>query len=236
MSDIKNFLKLLSSKVTDNVEIVTPKTLGQDFFLHISKDTTKKAYIPFISTRAARSEDRTVPRVTVSDYLLGCIFGYATLIDETFSSEKDDKRGMYINMIPFEQALKPNSKLVYDQIASNEHWLVPYDEEHKEYPFERIGKMFVVDILFTPDNSKYAATLTFDVFIEITKEEGIKFSKDIFLPKGYYYVKNICNNYITYKGSKKITCVSITKNEFLEQKKISAALLSHSEKLFIDKW
>lgn len=239
MSTFEDYIKLLPERVIINTDIITPELLGQDFLLHLSTEKNKsKPYIPFISRRQGNSEDNTTPRVTVSDYILGCIHGYYTMVNEIFTNP-DGLRGLYINLLPFEYALKPNAKLVFDQSRSNEHWLIPYDEEHKEYKFERIGKVFIVNLIIEPDDSDNKYNASFDIFLEIDSDRTIKFSPKITLERGYYHIRNITDTMTqktSYKDDKNVICETISKSEYLAQKRISAGLLNHTDRPLITRW
>ena len=77
---LEKYLESLSPDVKKNLKIVSTKDLGQDFLLHISPDKLSKViFTPRIGNRQGRTEDRTVPRITVSPTLLGCHNGYALL-------------------------------------------------------------------------------------------------------------------------------------------------------------
>lgn len=238
MSAIEDYIRLLPDAVSRELKIVTPETLGQDFFLHLSINQDKKPYTPFVSRRGANQEDNSTPRVTVSDSLFGCLNGYAGLVDEIFM-DPQYKRGVYINLLPFEFAVKPSKKLVYDQEQSNEHWLLPFNEDNKVYKFDRIGKLFIVNMNTVPDDSQRKYSTYFDIYIELSTDKTIKFSKEIFLKKGYYSIKNIpncTNEKISHKKQYDIFCEEITKKQYDERKVISAATLSYKEKPLITKW
>lgn len=238
--EIEEFVNLSIDKVRDNVEIVSRVELGQDYFIHISPDRmSSKKYIPRIGHRQAKTEDRTIPRVTVSDYLYGCMVGYVAFLNDAYSYpivvDNKKKQGLYIHEIKFEYALKPNNKLVFDQNRSNEHWLITYNEDTKEYSNTVIGKMFITEIVTKLRTNKHSE-LTYNVLIEINKEEGVKFSKNIYLNKGYWCLKLIASEKDSYLNDKDFKVEEISKETYSKMKDVSAAMLSHVDKPLLTKW
>lgn len=228
---IELFLKLLTDKVAKNITVVTKKELDQEYMLHISPDRmNNKLYIPRIGQRQANMEDRTVPRITVAPTLYGCYIGYTQLIRQFFQYKPQNsdsyKQGVYIHEIEFEHAIKPNNKLVYDSSRSDEHWLVTYDEETKVYKGKVIGKLFITEIKSKSISGK-EIIVEATIYVEITKPEGIRFSKNIYLPKGYHVIENINEVHLcSWDKDKEIITRQIDKTEFESVKKQSAALLS----------
>lgn len=234
--ELENWLDRVSDKVSRNVTIVTPKDIDQDYFLHISKDISVKEFIPFISKRQGDKEDRTIARITVAPMLLGCMIGYANdsydflnLIPNGKSEELGYRGGYKIYSVPFKAAIKPANKLVYDSKNSDEHWLVTYSKETVTYKPEPVGKMFYRGIMFVPRKDKLPF-MEGTLYVEVTKEEGIPFSKNIFLNKGYHIIDGPIQNHIySWKDDKVFKVRQIDKAEYLLAKNQSAALLGFTE-------
>lgn len=228
LQEIENFKLRLVDKVSKNLEIVSAEEMKKPFFLHI---TTERApvYIPRIGYRQGDSEDRTTSRITVATTLLGCIIGYAALPWNLMTSSANEYTsgkwlgGLYIRKILFEHALKPTAKLVYDQVATDEHWLVNYNQETTKYPSSQIGKFFLSRLILDGRNNKEPLH-TLECFISITEE--IYWSENMVLSPGYYFISFPCNSNTTWKSTKGIEINKISKNEFDEKKKIVATLLS----------
>lgn len=241
LKEIKDYVDLLPEKVSKNVSIISKEELGQDFFLHISPENmSRKSYIPWISKRQTEKEDRTTPRITVSDYLYGCIVGYLSLLSDAYDypnvSDNKKRQGVYIHQIEFDYALKPNNKLVFDQSRSNEHWLITYDLDTKEYKGKVIGKLFITEIT-TKIIANQHSNIEYKLAIEINKDEGVKFSTNIFLNKGYWLLTCLANSSESYIKDKDFKTESLSKNEYDKLKAISAAMLSINDKLpTFSKW
>ena len=184
LNDIQLFVSEQIPVVKNNVTIVGGSTFNNGYMFHIgTTDMSNKPYIPRIGDRQGKTEDRTVPRVTVAPTLLGCIYGYASMI----VSGLDNKiGGYYIHCLPFEFCLKPTKRLVYDQDLTNEHWLVRYNKQTTTYRASRIGRMVVGNIKFTPRPGRYA-----DVVVEILVEvnEPLPYNETQVLQPGHYLLE-----------------------------------------------
>ena len=218
LEDFKKYISLLDPKVKQHVTEVCSSDFYQPFMLHIDVKTPEY-FLPFLSRRAEEDEDNTVPRVTVSDTLLGCMIGYGQLEDDFYDGED----GIEINKIYFNHCLKPNTNLVGHQERSNEHWLVGYSKDTVRYKPVTIGSMFIDRI-----NHKRGAdepTAMASIYIQLNDDDhDIQFNSKIKLRRGYY---RAIINMSTWNESE-IKVDEVTKEEYLEKKKLSVGLLSHS--------
>lgn len=237
--DFYQWYSTQSKETQTNSRIVSAEELEQDYMLHIDKQTPDR-FISRMPRSAAKSENDTTPRITVAPNLVGCLIGYARaesdLLDGTDKStlERTGFRGGYdICTLPFKHCLSPNEKLVYDAKRSQEHWLVSYNKETLEYVPTKIGKLFVSKITYeaVTDNSPKP---TFEIYIEIHKESGIKFSPSIHLDKGFHKAVvsfDRKNNAGSVDEEKNFIVTPIDVTEYNKCKKLSAALLSHSNRV-----
>lgn len=231
LKEIQSYVSLLVDKVADNVTIVAAKDIKQDYMLHISPENmARRKYIPIIGRRQDPSEDRSVPRVTVAPTLLGCIIGYTKLFTDAINyyPDTDIGQGVYIHAIEFEHALKPTSKLVYDAKYSDEHWLVTCSDATKEYKGSTIGKMFTRQVIYTTRAGKPCIG-SYVLNVEVTKPEGIAFSKNIWLDKGYWAINIATDISLAWDKDKAITATPLSKEDYMKQKEESVALLSHTD-------
>ena len=234
--ELAQWLETVPEKVRKNVQVVTPEEVKQDYFLHISTNTNIKKFIPLIGRRQAYSEDRTVPRVTVAPTLLGCFIGYAKAdhdFQEYRSTGKPEhanyKGGWKIYALPFEAALKPNARMVFDAPASDEHWLVSFNRETNEYIPQAAGKMFYRSLRLISRSGKLPEG-EMELYVEITKEGGIRFSKNHYLNPGYYRVVGpIQQNVATWKDDGDYVVTPIDKAEYASAKQAAADLLGFKE-------
>jgi len=237
VEQLQSILELASNKVQKETKIVTPKDLDQDYFLHIAR--SKFDYlIPNVSKRAAPSEDNTIPRVHVSPSLLGCLRGYASFIDDTRyvpTGAKSDTwlGGYYIYVLPFQAALKPSLKLVYDADYSDEHWLVAYNTETRFFKPSAVLKIVLSELKIVPGMKERSFYITY--LLENTSDITIKLSDDVELSPGYWEItlKTVERHSGSNRNAKVKTeddlCKyhKVTKKEFDSAKSVSAAMLSH---------
>lgn len=228
-SAIQAFIACASDQVKKNVEVVRAEDALMPYMLHLTLDK-KPTYIPRIGVRQSTSEDRTTPRVTVADTIIGCYVGYAAFLDQFIShsaymNNKETKfnNGLYIRKIPFKYALCPNSKLVYDQRRSNEHWLVNYSPATAEYESELIGKLFMSGMTVTPVDGTVPEINT--VFF-LSLEEKAYLTVEICLDPGKYCIEIKHGENLAYNTRKLVTAYAVTEQEFNDRKRTVAAKLS----------
>lgn len=193
---------LQSKEVQDNSTEVTNVTIGQSYMLHIDKNPIP-VFWPMLPKSAQDSENVTTPRITVSPHLLGCLVGYdspGSLLSRSHEDlfkgtdpeaikEDDAFRGGYlIHALDFKHALRTNDKLAPSSTASDEHWLVTYDEETKEYPSRLVGKVFLTNLNLTPMSGQ-GPKAEIVMQVEVFDEQGFNFNTDIFLKKGYHQIR-----------------------------------------------
>lgn len=188
-----------NARVRANTVIVDRETMPIGQLLHITHDR-RPVYTPRIGMRQADSEDRTVPRITVSDTLAGCIIGHSMVDAETlavpYRRSPDFLNGFYIRSLDFDVALKPNAKMVYDQPATNEHWLVGYDQDHQVYTSRVIGQFYVPEITSITKPDKLNDVI---MTLRIRVKEALWLTASQQLEPGYYECKFLLNHKTTYK-------------------------------------
>jgi len=248
MSDIKDMQDLLehsNGKIRDNVRVVTPDDLDQDYLIHISMNTSLSGMTPYIGMRQGVQEDRTLPRICVSSTLLGAMCGYAAMEQDFLDLAQGDRLdngdtyrgGMKIYTLPLEVALDPNKKLVYDAEHTDEYWLVSYNKETITYKPEPAGRMFYRSMTFIPRQGK-APMAEGELYVEITKEDGLNLTRDLKLDKGYWVIEGTTPQFLTMKHKdatirKQFEVKKIDRSEFMSQKKAVADMLSLKEPAYM---
>lgn len=233
--DFKSYLELQNARVKSNISEVSAEKLGQSFMLHIDNETPD-AFTPRIGKSFSDDEDNTMPRITVSDTLLGCIIGYYRFISDFLEAKEPKSNGYYINMIPFDYCVKPTAKLVPYAEAANEYWLIGYSKQTLKYKPTTIGKIFVhsMEHILNDKQGQHDIRCTF--FVEITEDVAIRFSKDKELKQGYYKVVGDLSDYnsnndndgsdsIHHKDLKLFNIRKISEDEYKSRKKLSATML-----------
>ena len=246
LEELKKVLNLTSTRVRNNVKIVSDKDLGYNYVHHIAK-TRMRHLVPNISKRAAPSEDNTLPRIHVGPTLKSCILGYAAIVHDTSNlipnkTVDNDSwlGGYYVYTIPFKYMLKPNTKLVYDSDYSNEHWLITYNKDTVVYKPLAVDKMIFTGLTLEPIATK-KNVLTISLAIDVQSDTGIRLDDERYLTKGCYRF-NYIEEYNFGDGENKYTDifsdpVSISKAEFMELRNLRATMLSVGKpSSFLNKW
>lgn len=205
LKEMEVFFGRLDPKVKKNAQVVTKESLGQDYMLRIDTKAPKQ-FTPYMPFSAGKTEDRTTPRVCVSTSLLDCFLGYAS-VSEDFHG--DNHQYSYdITKIPFDVCLKPNEKLVYDALLTNEHWLVPYNQDSYRIKGSVIGKVHVVSITYEPAKDSSGNHTCVKAYVELNGEHPVKLLPDKSVSKGHY-IFTFENN-----GNIQATVRKISKSEF----------------------
>lgn len=196
---LKPYFSMLPEEVRNELRIVTPSDLTIPCLLHISKDPSLTRFVPSISRRGMRSENRTVTRVSTATTLAGCLIGYASDLNDFLT--RDDglkvdasKRvkflgGYTIYGFRFDVALRPSRKLVPDVEQSDEHWLVPYDQQHVAYQPEVLGKVFYESVKYRLANGKPVSEI--EMYVEVATPEPIWMDGRNKLEQGHWHVKTV---------------------------------------------
>lgn len=223
--DIESYVSTLSDKVRDNVEIVELRSSGLHKLLHISANKSKE-YFPRIGNRQFPSEDRSVPRVTVSDSFLSCVSGYSAILGDMLTPGKNWKGGLYIHSFDVEYCLKPNKKLVPDADKFDEYWLVPYSRDSRSYKPEVVGKFIPIGFDYQIMNGRHYHYVVRG-YIEVTSSFTYD-DKAGLLEEGFYYTEFTHN----YRGMgvsvKSVLIRPVSQAEYREKKKLVMATLSAS--------
>lgn len=224
MNEITHFISLCTPVVKKNLTIVTPEDLGQDFFLHIDPDKTPGQFIPQMPRSAAKSEDNTVARITVAPTIRGCIQGWARLEHQFFNQKTN---GCAICILPFEYALKPTNKLVFDAEETGEHWLVAYNSKTVKYKPTTIGKLFMSTAHYTYRSDLSRVVGSGEIYMELTGGLDIRINDEITVNDGCYkLVLKIAED--KDDGPLEVAdCTKIPRGKYEQAKNVSASMLDH---------
>lgn len=229
---LNKFLDAIAEHCRDQLDIVEP-TEQFPAFLHISRDKSIKEFVPAVSQRTTKSEDRTIPRVCTAPHLFGCFVGYSSAFADYFHRISDLwKGGYYIYALPAVLALEPSKKLLPDVKSTDERWLVGYDDAHRAIKPTIVGKCFIHSLqMVGMDESRRT---DFTIYLEFTGGtldnsvvlDELAFSRTQQLKPGYYKIQ-VCNNADTvYWNSEHISITQIPKADYQKAKTITAGLLS----------
>lgn len=229
--DIKEFeetVAKLQKTVISNTKIVTREDMGQDYMLHIAVKRYKQL-TPIFSRKAAASENNTLVRVHVAPHIRGCILGYANLSDDLMWRDINKKDsawsgGYYVHKVDFKIGLKPNPKMVFDAKATDEVWMITYNQDTVTYPTTVVGKLIPISTRIIR-NTKAQIISIVDCIMEVT--EPFKIDNDQELEKGYYQFS------INERKATLLDLMIIDKAKYEELKKnVGVTLLNFQEPSF----
>lgn len=177
--ELSAWLSQQNRSIRQNAKVVT---LPQAY--HISNSDKIKRFIPQIGFRQADSEDRTIPRVCCSPNLVGAIVGHAAVSMNTIDSWFDKKLAeVSIYQMPFKEYIRPNTKLVYDADASEEHWVVPNDPSTVSFKAPLVGKF----IMYKTGDIFDRGMWLYETELIVYSEQPLCIHKDIY-QKGYFKI------------------------------------------------
>jgi hypothetical protein len=223
---LENWLKLQPPSTARRMIIRTFEEVGPLY--HISKDSGIRKFIPCVTRRTGSAENITIPRISVTPTLVGCFIGYGQGWSDISAPELSDrkfKNGWYIYNIPYELALLPDARELYDVKDTDEHWLVNYSSTTAVYRGDIIGKVFVTELVMVPRTGQYPKQYQ-RTLIEIEQSE-LRLFPDITLAPGYWevYGPNFESG-ATLNNSDEYTIKKLSFSEYAAAKKYSADLLS----------
>lgn len=183
MSDIRDqVLEALPSRIHNQVKIVLPEDIGQDYLLHFSTDKNIREFRPTVSRRTLNREDRSIPRIATTPHLEGALAAYQMhLIDFT----DEDFDGVFkIYGLPFEAAIRPSARVLPDVNVSDEHWLITYNRETESYKPFKLGEFALISYT----RLKRGYRWRFELVLKCS-HDPFPLTQQRRLDKGYYYVE-----------------------------------------------
>lgn len=204
---------------------------------HISKDGKIKKFIPFVTRRSIQEEDRSIPRVCVSENLWDCFAGYAAVVEDFHDTPDGFLGGYYVYALPFDLAVKPKSSILPDVNETNERWIVGFDESHLQIEPDIIGKVFVRQISNVRNGKRLNRQLT--LYIEVyEKDLPMRLNENVALDAGHYkvVVDGVVDRKAWAISSDMVSVSIIDKLEYDSIKKQVASLLSFDSVPASMKW
>lgn len=220
--EMQAYLKVLPGNVAKDVEVMDYAVTGQAL-LHLSRDPKIKRFVPSVTNRTGHGENRSVARVSTAPTILGCFVGYCAA-DSDFNWPETDSgmvQGWTLYSLPYKLALRPNKRALFDQKNSDEHWLVTFSEDTREYIPVKVAKCFYRDMTSVSRPGKRpirTMTLMVEVF-----DEPLVFSKRFTLTKGYWEIKGPePSEFVeSWKDDAQYTVRSISKGDYTGVKNLS---------------
>lgn len=232
---LQPYLSLLAPETRRELMVVTPQSLGTPHLLHISKDTDIARFVPGITRRGMKKEDRTVPRVSTSPCLIGCLLAYSSDMFD-FHERKPGlkfgearnvtfKGGYVIYGFRFDVALRPNRKLVPDVERTDEHWLVPFDGNHTTYQPETLGKVFYSSVAYEVIDG--CAVPRIEMYVEVLTDQPIWLDGKQQLTRGCWRISMTdLHRSVRWNDVRGLVVESIPSNDYTAVKRNVASMLS----------
>src|SRR5574343_59645 len=190
--DFERTLELLPDSVANGLKVVKPEDLPGGALYHISTNRNIKRFVPCISKRTMDGEDRSVPRICVAPTIVVCMLGYGAVYTDFHGwDNKNDKavnKAIWqIYDIPFKFAIRPVKKLLPDQKDTDEHWLIAYNRETREYIPRKVGLVQMVG--YRSGYLKGALVDELTLIAKVDAGEKVYFNNDLVLEAGTWLLK-----------------------------------------------
>ena len=172
-----------------------------------------RIFSPKVSSRTLSSEDRSVPRVSTSTSLIGCLNGYQSMFTDMAGRERKNFTGLYtVYELPYQYAVKPSKKLLSDVETSDEYWLVSWKKETYSIRPNTVCEFTIPQVQTTYGSDGEDQRVT--MFLKVLGE-SLYLTHDIKLVKGYYEItlRNYDYDY-PLENNNKIEVKEITENDY----------------------
>ena len=211
----QEIIEYLSALLVDAVSELTLFSAGEVNrpLYHVSMNPNVRIFSPKVSSRTLSSEDRSVPRVSTSTSLIGCLNGYQSMFTDMAGRERKNFTGLYtVYELPYQYAVKPSKKLLSDVETSDEYWLVSWKKETYSIRPNTVCEFTIpqVQITYGSDGEDQRVTM----FLKVLGE-SLYLTHDIKLVKGYYEttLRNYDYDY-PLENNNKIEVKEITENDY----------------------
>lgn len=211
----QEIIEYLSALLGDTVSELTLFSAGEVNrpLYHVSMNPNVKIFSPKVSSRTLSSEDRSVPRVSTSTSLIGCLNGYQSMFTDMAGRERKNFTGLYtVYELPYQYAVKPSKKLLSDVESSDEYWLVSWKKETYSIRPNTVCEFTIPQVQTTYGSDGEDQRVT--MFLKVLGE-SLYLTHDIKLVKGYYEItlRNYDYDY-PLENNNKIEVKEITENDY----------------------
>lgn len=211
----QDIIEYLSALLGDTVSELTLFSAGEVNrpLYHVSMNPNVKIFSPKVSTRTLSSEDRSVPRVSTSTSLIGCLNGYQSMFTDMAGRARKNFTGLYtVYELPYQYAVKPSKKLLSDVETSDEYWLVSWKKETYSIRPNTVCEFTIPQVQTTYGSDGEDQRVT--MFLKVLGE-SLYLTHDTKLVKGYYEItlRNYGYDY-PLENNNKIEVKEITENDY----------------------
>lgn len=176
---------LLPEDIRKNMTVVRREELPNKALYHISTNPKIPVFIPMVSNRVANKEDNRVPRVCTAPSIVECMGGYGAVYHDFYGDGKNEAQWT-VYSFDFDYAIRPTKKLVPDAHVTNEHWLIAYSPETREYRADKLGTVRMTS--FTTRWINGVNVLSLELVVAVTGDTPILFSDGVLLERGFHLV------------------------------------------------
>lgn len=211
----QEIIEYLSALLGDSVSELTLYSAGEVNrpLYHVSMNPNVRIFSPKVSSRTLSSEDRSVPRVSTSTSLIGCLNGYQSMFTDMAGRERKNFTGLYtVYELPYQYAVKPSKKLLSDVETSDEYWLVSWKKETYSIRPNTVCEFTIPQVQTTYGSDGEDQRVT--MFLKVLGE-SLYLTHDVKLVKGYYEItlRNYDYDY-PLENNNKIEVKEITENDY----------------------
>lgn len=211
----QEIIEYLSALLGDAVSELTLYSAGEVNrpLYHVSMNPNVRIFSPKVSSRTLSSEDRSVPRVSTSTSLIGCLNGYQSMFSDMAGRARKNFTGLYtVYELPYQYAVKPSKKLLSDVETSDEYWLVSWKKETYSIRPNTVCEFTIPQVQTTYGSDGEDQRVT--MFLKVLGE-SLYLTHDVKLVKGYYEItlRNYDYDY-PLENNNKIEVKEITENDY----------------------
>lgn len=209
---IKDYLEPLIGEGINDLTLYTSGEVNRPLY-HVSMNPNIPAFTPKVSRRTLSSEDRSLPRISTSTSLIGCMNGYQSMVSDMDGREAKKFTGIFkVYSLPYQYAIKPSKRLLADVDNSDEYWLISWKKE----TYSTVPVM-VADFTIPKIESVYGSDgidKTFHVFIKVLND-ALYLDHERKLTKGCYHVTLRGYNFkYPLRNNQLITVEPISENDY----------------------
>lgn len=218
-------VELFGKHVSDHVKVIEPSSLKVPLLFRVD-ERLPKTFIARMPKSAAPSENSTVPRIVTATTLLGCMCGNAAMVWLITTRQKGETGNnfYYISAFDFDYALLPDRSLVFDAEDTEEAWLITYNKETIEYRAMPYAELFFHKVTTIIKGNSLLNTLIGNILLKIDDPRGLPIAKDLFLKKGFYYIKMDLTHYSQASKEHRVTGMTFKDGDKLDITPISASV------------
>jgi len=210
--DIVEYLSALLGDTVSELTLFSAGEVNRPLY-HVSMNPNVRIFSPKVSSRTLSSEDRSVPRVSTSTSLIGCLNGYQSMFTDMAGRARKNFTGLYtVYELPYQYAVKPSKKLLSDVETSDEYWLVSWKKETYSIRPNTVCEFTIPQVQTTYGSDGEDQRVT--MFLKVLGE-SLYLTHDINLVKGYYEItlRNYDYDY-PLENNNKIEVKEITENDY----------------------